>query len=82
MPLDSFGEWVAVTDLTILDEMAQACEDHYQTLVNGGCDASLALDRVWDVWDQATSGYDRGVLFEGDAVLMDKLESIVKRSAK
>ena len=80
MPSGDSGVWAADVGLEVIDAMLEACDRHWQRLVDGGCNMCVAFDRVWDAWDAVVSEDGRDVLFDEDRQLIGELRAIKENS--
>ena len=62
-----------------VEQMADACSDHYKALLAGGCEPSIALDRVFDCFDLAATASEAHCFDERDRLLETKLRNLVER---
>ena len=69
------GDSGALTTKTI-NRMVDRVHENYKMLIRSGNNPDLALDRVWDVYDQAVSGKRRTIIYKEDEQLMNELLAI------
>lgn len=70
-----------VSDETAL-ALSLACSDHYNRLIEGGCDKEVALDRTMDVLEVAVEYPERHCIDKRDRLFENKLRTIIERKER
>ena len=59
--------------------LSMACSDHYNRLMDGGCDKDVALDRTMDALEVAVESQERHCFDKRDRLFENYLRTIIER---